>query len=53
MGVVATEVPEELRIFVEPQELSDDLDGEDFGVGEDGSGATCSEASEVRELVVD
>lgn len=34
VGVVAPEVREELRVFVEPQELADDLDGEDFGVAE-------------------
>jgi hypothetical protein len=38
VGVVTPEVGEELCIFVHPQELTDDLDGEDFGVVERGAG---------------
>jgi len=34
VGVVTPEVGEELCIFVESQELTDDLDGDDFGVAE-------------------
>jgi hypothetical protein len=52
VGVVASEVGKELRVFIESQELSDDLDGEDFRVGECGSGSTCSEAPEVLDMVV-
>jgi len=43
VGVVAPEVGEELRVLVEPQELSDDLDGEDFGVRERGGGSALPE----------
>jgi hypothetical protein len=53
VGVVAPEVSEEFGVFVEPQELADDLDGEDFRVGERGSGSAGSEVSEVLESVVD
>jgi len=52
VGVVTPEVGEELCIFVESQELTDDLDGEDFGVAERGGGSACSEASEVGYAVV-
>src|SRR5829696_8859822 len=52
VGVVTPEVGEELCIFVESQELTDDLDGEDFGVAERGGGSACSEASEVCYAVV-
>jgi hypothetical protein len=52
-GVVPAEVGEELRVLVEPQELADDLDGEDLRVGKRGSGSACSEAPEARESVVD
>jgi len=53
MGVVAPEVGKEFCIFVEAQELADDLDSEDLGVGERGSGSALSEASEVLDAVVD
>jgi hypothetical protein len=53
VGVVATEVRKELRIFIESQELSDDLDGEDFRVAERWCGSTCSETAEVLDPVVD
>jgi hypothetical protein len=53
VGVVATEVRKELRIFIESQELSDDLDGEDFRVAECWGGSTCSETPEVLDPVVD
>jgi hypothetical protein len=52
VGVVMPEVGEKLCIFVHPQELTDDLDGEDFGVVERGGGTACSEASEVGYAVV-
>src|SRR5215211_858007 len=53
VGGVASEVGEELRIFVEPQELADHLDGEDFGVAELWGGSAPSEAPEVSGTVVD
>jgi hypothetical protein len=40
--VVAAEVREELRVFVESQELTDDLDGEDFRVAQRGGGSATS-----------
>jgi hypothetical protein len=52
VGVVTPEVGEELCIFVESQKLTDDLDGEDFGVAEGGGWSACSEASEVGYAVV-
>jgi len=52
VSVVAPEVLEEFRVFVEPQELTDDLDGEHFRVGERWGGSACSEAPEVHESVV-
>jgi hypothetical protein len=52
MGVVAPEVRKELRVLVYPQELADDLDSEDFGVAERGSGSAPSEAPEVLESVI-
>ncbi len=51
-GVVASEVRKEPRVFIESQELTDDLDGEDFRVGECGGGSTCSEAPEILDTVV-
>jgi hypothetical protein len=52
VSVVAPEVRKELRVFVEPQELSDDLDGKDFRVAERWGGSASSEAPEVLESVV-
>ena len=52
VGVVPAEVREELRVFVEPQELADDLHSEDFGVAERGGGSALSEAPEVLETVI-
>jgi hypothetical protein len=52
VGVVVPEVGKELRVLIESQELSDDLDGEHFGIGECGGGSTCSEASEVLDAIV-
>jgi hypothetical protein len=52
VGVVTPEVRKELRVFIESEELSDDLDGEDFRVGECRSGSTCSEVPEILEMVV-
>jgi hypothetical protein len=54
VGVVTPEVSKELRgVFVETQELADDLDGEDLRVGERRrSGSACSEAPEIHKLVV-
>jgi hypothetical protein len=53
VGVVAPEVRKELRIFVEPQELADDLYGDDLGVKERWGGSALSEAPEILESVVD
>jgi hypothetical protein len=53
VGVVAPEVGKELRIFIEPQEFANDLDGDDFGVAKRGGGSTLSEAPEVSDAVVD
>ncbi len=53
VGVMAPEVRKELCIFIESQELADDLDGEDFCVEERWGGSTCSEAPEILEAVVD
>ena len=52
MGVVAPEVREELRVFVEPQELADDLDSEDLGIAERRGGSAPSEGPEVLESVI-
>jgi hypothetical protein len=52
VGVVAPEVGKEVRIFVESQELADDLDGEHFGVAERWGGSTCSETPEISDAVV-
>ena len=52
VSVVASEVLEEFRIFVYPQELADELDGEDFRVVERWGGSPFSEAPEVLESVV-
>jgi hypothetical protein len=52
VSIVAPEVLEEFGVFVEPEELTDDLDGEHFRVAERGSGSACSEAPEVHESVV-
>jgi hypothetical protein len=53
VDVVAPEVREEFCVFVEPQKLTDDLDGEHFRVAQRGSGPTLSEAPEVLKSVVD
>ena len=53
VNVVAPEVGKELRIFVESQELTDDLDGEHFRVAQRWGGSTLSEAPEVSDAVVD
>ena len=52
VGVVAPEVREEFRIFVESQELTDELDGEHFRVGESWGGSAASDAP-LFETVVD
>ena len=52
MGVVAPEVRKEFCVFVEPQELADDLDSEDFRVAEHRGGSACSEVPEVLESVI-
>jgi hypothetical protein len=41
VSIVAPEVRKEFGVFVEPQELTDDLDSKDFGVAERRSGSTC------------
>ena len=53
VSVVAPEVGKELRIFVEPQELTDDLDGEDLRVKERRGGSALSQAPKVSDAVVD
>lgn len=52
VSVVAPEVGKELCIFVEPQELSDDFDGEHFRIEERWSGPAPSEAPEIGDTVV-
>jgi hypothetical protein len=52
VGVVASEVGKEFCVFVYPQKLADDLDGEQFRVAERGSRSACSEAPEVSGVVV-
>jgi hypothetical protein len=52
VGVVAPEVGKELRILVYPQELTDDLDGDDLRVKECRGGAACSKAPEVSDAVI-
>jgi hypothetical protein len=52
VGVVAPEVRKELGVFVEPEELTDDLDSQYFRVTERGSGSAFSEAPEVLESVI-
>ena len=47
------EVRKELRVFVESQELTDDLDGNDLRVRERRGGSACFEAPEVGDAVVD
>ncbi len=53
VGVMAPEVGKDLRVFVESQELSDDLDGEDLRVAQRGGRSALSEISEVSDAVVD
>ena len=53
MGVVAPEVLGEFSVFIDPQELADDLDGNDLRVEERRVGPAPSEAPEVRDPVVD
>jgi hypothetical protein len=53
MGVVVPKVRKEFRVFIESQELADDLDGEHFRVAERWSGSTCSETPEFSDTVVD
>jgi hypothetical protein len=52
VGVVASEVRKEFRVFIEPQELTDDLDSEYFAVAESRSGSAYSEAPELSDAVV-
>jgi hypothetical protein len=52
VGVVVPEVRKEFCVFVEPQELPNDLDSQYFRVAERGSGSALSEASEVLESVI-
>src|SRR5829696_3321286 len=52
VGVVALEVRKEFGVFVEPEELTDDLDSQYFRVAEGGSGSALSEAPEVFKLVI-
>lgn len=46
-GMVLAEVPEQLRIAVEAEELADQLDGDDLTVGQEGVGAAPAEVVEV------
>jgi hypothetical protein len=50
--IVAPEVGKELCIFVDPQKLAYDLDGEHLGVAERWSGSATSETSEILDAVV-
>jgi hypothetical protein len=52
VGVVAPEVEEELFVFVYPQELADNLDGDDLRVEERWGRSAPSEISEVLESIV-
>src|SRR5215213_2716451 len=52
VGVVAPEVRKELGVFVEPEELTDDLDSQYFRVTERGSGSAFSEAPVALETVI-
>jgi hypothetical protein len=53
VGVVAPEeVRKEFCVLVYPQELTDDLDGDDLGVEECWGRSACSETPEVRESIV-
>ncbi len=47
LAVMLPEVKKDRLVGVEPEELSDDLDGEELGVGERRSGSAPSEASEL------
>ena len=53
MSIVAPEVRKEFFVFVESQELTDDLDGEDLRVAQRWGGSATSETSEVLESIVD
>ncbi len=53
VGVVAPEVLKEFRVFVESQELTDDLDGEHFRVAQRWGGSPSSQAPEASDAVVD
>jgi hypothetical protein len=52
VGVVAPEVCKELCIFVDPQKLAYDLDGDDLGVAERWGGSATSETTEILDAVV-
>ena len=52
VGVVAPEVRKEFGVFIEPEELTDDLDSQYFRVTERGSESALSEAPEVLESVI-
>jgi hypothetical protein len=52
VGVVASEVPKELFVFIYAQKLADDLYGKHLRVAQRGGGSTCSEAPEVLDVVV-
>ena len=49
---MAPEVGKEFCVLVEPEELTDDLDGNDFRVAERGSWSACSEAPELSDTVI-
>jgi hypothetical protein len=52
VGVVAPEVHKEFGVFVEPEELTYELDSQYFRVAERGSGSALSEAAEVLESLI-
>ena len=51
--VMPSEVAVDTLVGVQPQELTDDLDGEDLRVGELGGGSALAQGSSVFEPVVD
>jgi len=53
VSVVAPEIRKELGVFVEPQKLTDDLDGEHFRVAERRGRSTGSETPELGDAIVD
>jgi len=48
--VVFSEAPKEIAVIVQAPELADDLDGDDFAVGELGPRASAPESAEIERL---